>query len=97
MDAVVTGDAIGDTMARSVLDLLLEQGARLHEADLRLSEARRARHERRRIEQAKWWLVTHYRLSEPAAQERLQRTAMNNGLTLLEVADRILASGSPAG
>ena len=97
MDAVVTGDAIGDTMARSVLDLLLEQGARLHEADLRLSEARRARHERRRIEQAKWWLVTHYQLSEPAAQERLQRTAMNNGLTLLEVADRILASESPAG
>ena len=97
MDAVVTGDAIGDTMARSVLDLLLEQGARLHEADLRLSEARRARHERRRIEQAKWWLVTHYRLSEPAAQERLQRTAMNNGLTLLEVADRILASASPDG
>ena len=97
MDALVTGDAIGDTMARSVLDLLLEQGARLHEADLRLSEARRARHERRRIEQAKWWLVTHYRLSEPAAQERLQRTAMNNGLTLLEVADRILASESPAG
>ena len=91
MHAAVTGDAIGDAMARSVLDVLLAQGARLHEADLALAEARRAQQERRRIEQAKWRLVRHYRLTEPAAQERLQRTAMNSGLTLLEVAERILA------
>ena len=90
MDAAVNGDAIGDAMARSVLDVLLAQGQRLHEADLALAEARRAQQERRRIEQAKWWLVTHYQLSESNAQERLQRTAMNSGLALIEVADRIL-------
>ncbi len=90
MDAAVTGDAIGDAMARSVLDVLLAQGARLHEADLALADARRAQQERRRIERAKWWLVSRYRLSEPAAQERLQRTAMDSGLTLAEVAERIL-------
>ena len=91
MDATVTGDVIGDAMARSVLDVLLAQGARLHEADQALAQARRAQQERRRIEQAKWWLVSRYQLSEAAAHERLQRTAMNGGLTLLEVAEHILA------
>ena len=94
LDASVTGDAIGDAMARSVLDVLLAQGTRLHEADLALAQARRAQLERRRIEQAKWQLVSQHALSEAAAHEHLLRMAMNAGLTLPEVAERILGEGS---
>ncbi|WP_169717464.1 nitrate regulatory protein [Comamonas serinivorans] len=90
LDAAVNGDAMGDAMARSVLDVLLEQGVRLHEADQALAQARRAQVERRRIEQAKWRLVSQHGLSEAAAHEQLLRMAMNAGMTLLDVAERVL-------
>lgn len=96
VDAAVTGDAIGEGVARSVLDVLLAQGARLHAADMALDQARRAQQERRRIEQAKWWLVSRHGLTEADAHERLQRTAMNTGLSLHGVADQIL-QGSEVG
>jgi hypothetical protein len=93
-DAAVTGDAMGEGVARSVLDVLLEQGARLHAADMALEQARRAQQERRRIEQAKWWLVSRHGLTEADAHDRLQRTAMNAGLPLHEVAAQILRDAS---
>jgi AmiR/NasT family two-component response regulator len=85
---------MGEGVARSVLDVLLEQGARLHAADMALEQARRAQQERRRIEQAKWWLVSRHGLTEADAHDRLQRTAMNAGLPLHEVAAQILRDAS---
>jgi hypothetical protein len=83
-------DGVGTDMARSLLDMMREQTLRMQQANDALAQARALLDERRRIEQAKWLLVTHYRLSEQAAHDRLQRAAMEGGLSLAEVATRVL-------
>lgn len=86
----VSDAPVGDGLSRTLLDLLQSQALRLQEADQALLAARRAQQERRQIEQVKWQLVRRYGLSEHEAHERLQRTAMNGGLSLLEVAQQLL-------
>ena len=84
-------NGVGDGMARSILDMLQAQTLRLQRADDALQAARSTLEERKRVEKAKWLLVSRHGLSEQAAHERLQRAAMDGGQTLSEVARRVIA------
>jgi hypothetical protein len=88
-------DGVGTDMARSLLDMMREQTLRMQQANDALIQARGVLDERRRIEQAKWLLVSHYRLSEQAAHDKLQRAAMDSGLPLAEVAAQVLDELGP--
>jgi hypothetical protein len=83
-------DGVGTDMARSLLDMMREQTLRMQQANDALVQARGVLDERRRIEKAKWLLVSHYRLSEQAAHDKLQRAAMDSGLPLVDVAAQVL-------
>lgn len=83
-------DGVGTDMARSLLDMMREQTLRMQQANDALVQARGVLDERRRIEQAKWLLASHYRLSEQAAHDKLQRAAMDSGLPLADVAAQVL-------
>lgn len=83
-------DGVGHDMARSLLDILREQTLKMQQADEALALARSALDERKRVERAKWWLVSQYGLSEQAAHERMQRAAMDGGIALSEVARQLL-------
>lgn len=63
-----------------------------HEQQLRreLADARTELQERKVIERAKGLLMERQRLTEPQAYEKLRRTAMEKGLKVREVAQRIL-------
>lgn len=89
IDAPLQDGLSGDT-ARSMLDIMHEQRLRMNRYDAELARARSALDERKTVEQAKWLLVQHRKLSEQAAHSLLQQTAMKNGLSLAEVARRIL-------
>jgi AmiR/NasT family two-component response regulator len=58
-----------------------------------LAAARGALDDARRIDRAKLLLISRYGLSEQAAHERLQRAAMDGGLSLSEVARQIVEQG----
>lgn len=78
-------------MERSILDLMRDQAQRLRQSDDALALARGALEERRRVERAKWLLVSHHGLSEQAAHDQLQRVAMDCRRSLDEVARQVLA------
>jgi len=63
-----------------------------HEQQLRreLADARTELQERKVIERAKGLLMERQRLTEPQAYEKLRRTAMEKGLKVREVAQRML-------
>ncbi|MCW7538161.1 ANTAR domain-containing protein [Aquabacterium sp. A7-Y] len=63
-----------------------------HEEGLRreLADARTQLHERKTIERAKGLLMRRHAWTEPEAYERLRKTAMDKGLRLAEVAQRVL-------
>ncbi|WP_082887480.1 nitrate- and nitrite sensing domain-containing protein [Bordetella ansorpii] len=83
-------DGVAGGIERSMLDMLQDQAARMRQADQALSQARGALDERKRIERAKWLLVQKHGLTEPAAHERLQRAAMESGMSLADVAQQVL-------
>ncbi len=83
-------DGVGAQMSRSLLDLLQEQELHLQQLEEELQEARSALQERKLVEQAKRLLMSRYQLSEQAAHERLQRSAMDHGKRLAEVASQLL-------
>lgn len=83
-------DGVGTDMERSILDVMREQTLRMQRANDALLQARGVLDERRRIEQAKWALVSHYGLSEQAAHDRLQRAAMDHGLSMSAIAGQVL-------
>lgn len=89
-------DGVGEDAARSILDMLQAQTLRLQRADDALQAARTTLEERKRVEKAKWLLVSRYGLTEQAAHERLQRAAMDGGQPLAEVAQRVLSELAPA-
>ena len=84
-------DGVGEAMERSILDLMRDQAQRLRQSDDALALARGALEERRRVERAKWLLVSHHGLSEQAAHDQLQRVAMDCRRSLDEVARQVLA------
>ena len=52
---------------------------------------RGALEEKKRIDRAKLLLISHYGLTEHAAHERLQRAAMDGGLSLSDVARQVIS------
>ncbi|MGE8629291.1 nitrate- and nitrite sensing domain-containing protein [Achromobacter denitrificans] len=83
-------DGVGKELERSILDMMREQALRMQRADDALSSVRGALDESKRIARAKLLLISRYGLAEPAAHERLQRAAMDGGLSLAEAARRIV-------
>lgn len=83
-------DGVGKELERSILDMMREQALRMQRADDALSSVRGALDESKRIDRAKLLLISRYGLAEPAAHERLQRAAMDDGLSLAEAARRIV-------
>lgn len=75
---------------RPILEVALARFA--HEQALRteLAQARTALHERKTIDRAKGLLMQRQSLTEQQAYERLRRAAMDRGLRLAEVAQRML-------
>ncbi|PLC50093.1 antitermination regulator [Pollutimonas subterranea] len=83
-------DGIGRDMDRSIVDILREQTLRMQDAADALTSVRRSLDERKQIEKAKWLLVSRYHLSEQQAHERMQRVAMDGGLSLGDIAGQLL-------
>jgi two-component system, response regulator / RNA-binding antiterminator len=75
---------------RPILDVALARFE--HEQDLKreLAEAKTELHERRVIERAKGLLMQRQGLSEADAYARLRKAAMDKGLKLVDVAQRML-------
>jgi two-component system, response regulator / RNA-binding antiterminator len=75
---------------RPILDVAMARFQ--HEQELRreLADARSELQERKVIDRAKGLLMQRQRLSEQEAYEKLRKTAMDRGLKLGEVAQRIL-------
>lgn len=96
----VQGRSLGEAQAEdplqgSLLDLLQEQSRRLRQLDEELQAARNSLAERKRIDQAKRLLMQQRQLDESAAHAQLQRMAMNQGLRLIDMAERLLAQSAP--
>lgn len=84
-------DGVGSELERSILDMMREQTLRLQRSDDALHSMRGALDEKKRIDRAKLLLISHYGLSEQAAHERLQRAAMDGGLSLSDVALQVIS------
>lgn len=84
-------EGMSATLARSTLDLLQSQTQRLQGMHDELRDARQALEERKQVERAKHLLIKQQGYSESAAYAWLRQSAMNQGLRLEEVANRLLA------
>ncbi|HCL14419.1 MAG TPA: transcription antitermination regulator, partial [Pseudomonas sp.] len=89
-------DGMTAMVARSTLELLLTQSVRLQGLNEELREARQALDERKQVERAKQQLMRQQGCSEGEAYSWLRQAAMNQGLRLEEVAQRLLALAQPA-
>ncbi len=87
-------DGMTDAVERSTLELLQLQTQRLQRVNDELKEARQALNERKLIERAKKLLMEQYDLSESQAHTRLRQAAMDQGLRLDDLAERLLASAA---
>jgi len=90
-------DAVGNHLARSVLDLLHEQNQRLQQVSDELQETRETLNERKLIERAKKLLMNDYRLSEEDAYARLRQSAMERSMRLVDVAQSLLTFAARKG
>ena len=95
-DAVAAGvsayivDGLAPERIRPILDVAMARFQ--HEQALRtqLAEARSELADRKVIDRAKGLLMQRQGLTEPQAYDKLRRTAMDKGLKVVEVAQRIL-------
>lgn len=83
-------DGLSGNLARSTLDLLQHQSQRLQAMQDELRTTRQALEERKLVERAKQLLMRQQGHSESEAYAWLRQTAMNQGLRLEEVAQRLL-------
>ncbi|MNL74802.1 Nitrate regulatory protein [compost metagenome] len=83
-------DGVGSELERSILDMMREQTLRMQRTDDALNTVRGALDEKKRIDRAKLLLISQYGLTEQAAHERLQRAAMDGGLSLSDVARQVI-------
>lgn len=74
----------------SMFTLLQEQSGRLASMEVELDKARRALNERKVIERAKGILMARLGLSEEAAYKMLQKTAMDQNMRILDIAEATL-------
>ena len=82
---------------RPVIDVAIARFE--HERALRALAARGRERDKAQVlvTRAKYLLMSRHQLSEPEAYARLRRTAMNQGLTVAEVAQRLLELGDLLG
>lgn len=78
-------------VARSTLELLQNQTQRMQGLRDELDDARRALDERKQVERAKQALMRDRQLSESEAYAALRKAAMDQGLSIEDVARRLLA------
>ncbi|MNQ41064.1 Nitrate regulatory protein [compost metagenome] len=83
-------DGVGSELERSILDMMREQTLRMQRTDDALSAVRGALEEKKRIDRAKLLLISQYGLTEQAAHERLQRAAMDGGVSVSDVARQVI-------
>jgi response regulator NasT len=91
--AGVTAYVVAGLEAERVKPVLEVAMARFqHEERLRreLADARSQLHERKLVDRAKGLLMQRHRLSEPEAYARLRKIAMDKGLKLGDVAQRVI-------
>jgi hypothetical protein len=86
-DTLIGKDRATVSSLKSVLEA---QAARLARMEVELGEARRALHERKLVQRAKNALMTRYGLSEDVAFRLLQKTSMDSGRSLAELAEAFL-------
>lgn len=87
-------DGLSGNLARSTLDLLQHQSQRLQAMQDELRETRQALEERKLVERAKQLLIRQRGLGESEAYAWLRQAAMNQGLRIEEVAQRLLSSSA---
>lgn len=83
-------DGLAAERVRSVIDVAVARSEHEQSLKAELAAARDKLRERELIDRAKALLITKHGLSEPEAYARLRSTAMNRGLTIAEVAGRLL-------
>lgn len=88
-------DGLGSVLERSILEMMREQTLHMQRTDDALNTVRVALEERKRIDRAKRLLINQYGLTEQAAHERLQRAAMDGGLSLADVARQVIGQLGP--
>ena len=76
---------------RALYGLVQQQAEGLRNMGDELAEARRALSERKRVERAKGLLMQFHGMSEPQAHRKLQQSAMNQKISLIEVADKLIS------
>jgi hypothetical protein len=86
-DTLIGKDRATVSSLKSVLEA---QSARLARMEVELDEARRALHERKLVQRAKNALMARYGLSEDVAFRLLQKTSMDSGRSLAELAEAFL-------
>jgi hypothetical protein len=76
---------------RTLYGLVQQQAESLRNMSDELSEARKALAERKSIERAKGLLMQYHGMSEAQAHRKLQQSAMNQKVALIDVANRVIA------
>lgn len=96
--AQATGHTFPDSLSgaerssmASLTYMLQAQSSRLAAMEVELHAAKRALHERKLIERAKSALMMRHNLSEEAAFSMLQKTSMDQGRRIIEVAEAALS------
>ncbi|PPC79093.1 transcription antitermination regulator [Pokkaliibacter plantistimulans] len=85
-------DVMPTQVSRSILDLLQLQTRQLQQANDELTEARASLNERKLIDRAKHLLMSESGLSENEAHAKMQRSAMDGGVRMVDVAQRLIAA-----
>src|SRR5690606_12416131 len=91
MDAPRIQADVHPDMARSIYDMVAHQAEHLRRISEELEQARQALAERKLMERAKGILMKQRGMSEEDAWRTLQQTAMNNNVSLTQVAESVIS------
>lgn len=91
MDAPRVQADVHPDMARSIYDMVAHQAEHLRRISEELEQARQALAERKLMERAKGILMKQRGMSEEDAWRTLQQTAMNNNVSLTQVAESVIS------
>jgi len=84
-------NAVNTGWVRALHDLVQQQAQSLRNMSEELAAAKRALTERKRVERAKGLLMQYHDMTESQAHRQLQKSAMNQKTSLLEVADKLIS------
>jgi AmiR/NasT family two-component response regulator len=78
------------------IEIALSRFAELHALEAEVASLSERLETRKLVERAKGMLMTAFGMSEPDAFKWIQRAAMDNRMTMRDVADKIIAENLPA-